>query len=98
MSCLYDRKAWKRKARTQLAHHPLCAYCLQDGLVISAQVADHIVPHKNDAHAFFYGALQSLCKACHDGSKQREEHNGFRLDIGPDGFPIDQRHPFNCAA
>jgi 5-methylcytosine-specific restriction enzyme A len=97
-SKLYDTKRWRRKARTQLAIHPLCAYCLQQGLVVPATCADHIVPHKGDAHAFFYGQLQSLCDACHSGLKQQEEKHGFGKAIGIDGYPIDARHPFNSAS
>jgi 5-methylcytosine-specific restriction protein A len=89
---LYDTKRWVRKARTQLALHPLCVYCLEQGLVVPADVADHIVPHKGDAHLFFYGRLQSLCHACHSGTKQQEEHQGFHREIGLDGWPTDPNH------
>jgi 5-methylcytosine-specific restriction enzyme A len=95
---LYDTKRWRRRAKTQLAFHPLCAYCLQQGLVVPATCADHIEPHKGDARLFFYGALQSLCDACHSGLKQQEEHQGFNREIGLDGYPVDARHPFNSAS
>jgi 5-methylcytosine-specific restriction protein A len=95
---LYDTRRWRRKAKTQLTLHPLCAYCLQQGLVVPADCADHIVPHKGDAFLFFYGQLQSLCHACHSGSKQSEEHHGFGKAIGVDGYPVDERHPFNRSA
>jgi 5-methylcytosine-specific restriction endonuclease McrA len=37
-------------------------------------VADHIDPHRGDRVKFFDPAnLQCLCKACHDGAKQRED-------------------------
>jgi 5-methylcytosine-specific restriction protein A len=95
---LYDTKRWVRRAKAQLAFHPLCAYCLQQGLVVPATCADHIEPHKGDAHAFFYGALQSLCDACHSGLKQQEEEHGFNRAIGLDGYPVDERHPFNSVS
>ena len=37
-------------------------------------VADHIEPHRGDPDLFWARTnLQCLCKACHDGEKQREE-------------------------
>jgi 5-methylcytosine-specific restriction protein A len=95
---LYNTRRWRRRAKTQLALHPLCVYCLEQGIVAPADVADHIVPHKCDAHLFFYGALQSLCDACHNSTKQQEEQQGFGRAIGLDGYPVDVRHPFNSAS
>jgi hypothetical protein len=92
---LYDTKRWVRRARTHLAHHPLCVYCLDHGTVVPAQVADHVVPHKEDPYLFWYGELQSLCHTCHSGPKQIKEHCGFVRDIGLDGYPIDPHHPCN---
>ncbi|UEM09030.1 HNH endonuclease [Bradyrhizobium barranii subsp. barranii] len=37
-------------------------------------VCDHIKPHRGDERLFWDDAnLQTLCKACHDTIKQREE-------------------------
>lgn len=36
-------------------------------------MADHVVPHRDDYGLFWFGELQSLCKSCHDGKKQRAE-------------------------
>lgn len=59
-------------------------------------VCDHVVPHKGDEALFFDPHnLQTLCKSCHDGDKQRQEVRGFSAEIGPDGYPVDPRHPFN---
>lgn len=41
-----------------------------------ATVADHIEPHRDDYAKFWFGALQSLCAACHDIKKQRQEARG----------------------
>ena len=41
------------------------------------------------------GALQSLCKACYDSTKQTEERRGYSREVGTDGFPLDPRHPGN---
>ena len=37
------------------------------GKVEPATIAYHIEPHRADINAFRCGALQSLCKRCHDG-------------------------------
>jgi 5-methylcytosine-specific restriction protein A len=45
------------------------------------------------ATAFLTGPLQSLCIACHNRDKQHIERKGFAPGIGPDGWPLDPRHP-----
>jgi 5-methylcytosine-specific restriction enzyme A len=89
----YGTPRWKKRARYQLRLHPLCAYCLQKHLVVSAVVADHIRPHKGDKNEFWMGKLQSLCTRCHESGKKYEEQRGYRSDIGLDGWPIDPKHP-----
>jgi hypothetical protein len=84
---------WRKRARLQLAEHPLCAICLQSGKVEAAKVCDHIEPHRGDVNKFWTGPLQSLCWSCHSMIKQQQEVNGFSTAIGPDGWPIDQNHP-----
>ena len=91
----YGLQRWRRRSALQLKQHPLCAMCLEHGVVVPAQVADHVVEHHGDPHLFWFGDLQSLCKNHHDSSKQQIEHAGFVRDIGTDGFPVDDRHPFN---
>jgi 5-methylcytosine-specific restriction protein A len=67
--------------------------CLERGVVTPATICDHVEPHRGDVNKFWLGPFQSLCKPCHDGDKQRLEVRGYRTDIGPDGWPIDKRHP-----
>jgi 5-methylcytosine-specific restriction protein A len=90
--------AWKKRRALQLKLHPLCAYCEQRGIVTPATVAHHAEPHKGKWNDFRLGRLESLCKDCHDRLAQREEHDGFRSDIGPDGWPTDPRHRANRGA
>lgn len=43
----------------------------------SRLVADHRIPHRGDERLFWdEGNLQTLCKPCHDGPKQRAEQGG----------------------
>ncbi|MER5171600.1 HNH endonuclease [Thioclava kandeliae] len=54
-----------------------CGYLTRDTNA-SDMVADHIAPHRG-VEALFWDAdnVQCLCKACHDGAKQREERRGW---------------------
>ena len=92
---MYDTRRWIRLAKQQLRDHPLCVRCLEQGEVVPATIADHVQPHKGDVKLFYFGKLQSLCLAHHSGSKQYEEKNGFRNEIGNDGWPLDPMHPVN---
>ena len=91
----YRTKRWFRKRQRQLRDFPFCKLCLALGKTRPATVVDHVEQHGGDPLKFWHGALQSLCKPCHDGVKQREEVQGFSRDIGEDGWPVDPRHPFN---
>jgi 5-methylcytosine-specific restriction protein A len=94
---LYKTARWERRRKIQLQLEPWCATCATAGRKTPATVADHIVPHRGDERLFFEGKLQSLCDAfpwrCHSKVKQSEERLGFCVRVGPDGFPIDPRHP-----
>jgi 5-methylcytosine-specific restriction endonuclease McrA len=94
----YQLERWRRKAKRQLLHKPLCEACLRTGKLRVAELADHIVPHRGDANLFWLGELQSLCHNCHNTSKRSEERRGYSLDIGTDGYPLDKRHPFYSIA
>jgi 5-methylcytosine-specific restriction enzyme A len=89
----YGLMRWKKLRRAQLAKQPLCESCLKRDRVVPASVADHVVPHRGDEHLFWTGALQSLCKHCHNGIKQQKETIGYSREIGLDGWPTDPLHP-----
>jgi 5-methylcytosine-specific restriction protein A len=67
--------------------------CMARGVVTAANVVDHAERHHGDWTAFWTGPLQSLCENCHNADKQFEEQHGYRRDVGPDGLPLDKRHP-----
>jgi 5-methylcytosine-specific restriction protein A len=56
----YGLGRWKRKRKAQLLKEPLCAFCIQAGLVVPAAIADHVKPVHGDWNHFWVGALQSL--------------------------------------
>ena len=94
-SHFYKRASWERRRLHQLRIHPLCAFCLQRGLVAAASVVDHVEPHHGDWNKFVFSPLQSLCKSCHDSSKRFIELRGHSIDVDDDGWPTDPRHPAN---
>ena len=92
---LYKSAAWKALRLAQLSREPLCAICQNKGRVTAANTADHIKPHNGDMSRFLDADnLQSLCGQCHASAKQSEERTGYSKEIGPDGWPVDDRHPF----
>ena len=90
-------RAWRRRSKLQLSLEPLCRYCQERGIIQLAEVSDHITPHGGSWNEFRLGALQSLCRECHNRTKQREERDGYRCDIDSDGWPTDPKHPANRA-
>jgi 5-methylcytosine-specific restriction protein A len=94
----YQLERWRRRRRLQLKAHPVCAMCAARGLVTTATIADHVVPHHGDWNTFLLGDLQSLCKPCHDRDKRNEKERGWTPEVDADGWPIDPRHPANRGA
>ncbi|WP_244597145.1 HNH endonuclease [Ochrobactrum soli] len=68
---------------------PLCVYCLKAGDVEPATICDHRIPHKGNEDLFWDADnLMSLCKSCHDRTKQREERGETVVRFSADGWPI----------
>lgn len=91
---LYYLAAWKRIRAVRLRNDPLCAMCSTTERPVAAAICDHIKPHRGNRQLFFdYDNTQSLCKLCHDSTKQRLETVG---EIGCDdaGNPLDPDHPW----
>lgn len=67
---------WQKARLVYLAANPLCVYCtaMKTPRVVAASVVDHIIPHQGD-QALFWAVenWQSLCAACHNGTKAEEE-------------------------
>lgn len=95
-SHLYKTKRWYRLRWYQLQAEPTCRFCRALGTVEGADTVDHIKPHKGDEVLFFDGEnLQSLCKQCHDGAKQRQERTGILPGHDVSGIPVDPNHHWN---
>jgi|WetSurSiteA1Bulk_404760.scaffolds.fasta_scaffold03041_4 5-methylcytosine-specific restriction enzyme A len=58
---------WRKASKEFLSQHPLCTKCYAMGILRSATVVDHVVPHKGDFKLFWDRTnWQPLCKRCHD--------------------------------
>ncbi len=91
----YYTKTWKKRRADQLARIPWCEPCKRLGKSRPATVANHKTPHRGNRELFFKGPIESACKNCHDQAIQREEREGFSREIDAEGWPTDERHPFN---
>lgn len=94
---LLDNKRWRKVRAKHLRKEPFCVNCAKRGIQTEATDVDHKIPKRETRMELWYDEnnLQSYCKHCHDTSKFEEENFGYSNDIGPDGFPIDKRHPVN---
>lgn len=93
----YKTAGWLNLRKIRLEIEPLCRRCKLRGRLVIATVVDHVKPHKGDRKLFFdIENTQSLCRLCHDASKQAEEHRGHAIGNTPDGRPVDPGHPWNA--
>jgi 5-methylcytosine-specific restriction endonuclease McrA len=95
---LYNKRAWHRARKRQLAAKPYCERCFErDGCVVSAQAVHHETPIKVDpTRAFDATNLRSLCVNCHNAEHGRGVARNYSIEIDPrNGFPTDPNHPFN---
>ena len=89
----YNNRRWRRRRQHQLRRQPLCEFCLTEGLVRPADIVDHIEPHNGDYQAFWYGAVRSLCRPCHERLHHRTNENPW---IGADGWPLPPEQQAEC--
>lgn len=103
---------WQKAREDHLRSNPLCEMCSTPERPVPAQVVDHkVAPRLKDAKdsgeaeaiarawKLFWDRKnwQSLCKHCHDSTKQRLEKSGRVIGCTADGRPLDPRHHWNQA-
>lgn len=71
----YQSARWKRlRLATFTRDLFTCRMCKKIEGNMSKLICDHIVPHRGDPGLFWSESnLQTMCKPCHDGAKQRAE-------------------------
>ncbi len=73
--------AWQKAREGWLKKHPICVLCEEEGVIKSATVVDHKIPHRGDMVLFWDRSnWQSMCKTHHDGKKQREERSAHGME------------------
>jgi 5-methylcytosine-specific restriction endonuclease McrA len=70
----YNTSQWQRLRWKVLVRDCFtCAICHQLMADSSQLVCDHVQPHRGDVQRFWTGPFQTLCKPCHNSTKQRDE-------------------------
>ena len=94
---LYKLARWQHLRRWVLNEQPLCQRCQAQGQITAATDVHHNPPHEGDINRFWHGPFEALCKPCHDGPVGKAERTGrdYDTELGPDGWPLDPRHPAN---
>lgn len=85
----YKTKLWRALRERRRQVEPLCRMCAAKGFVKAMEVVDHIVAHRGNRVLFYsFENTQSLCAACHNGDKQREEYAVAQLAENAPTAPI----------
>ena len=75
----YSQIAWINLRNKQKREHPLCAKCLENGVLKDATgsngVAEHIKPISEGGEALNQSNLQTLCNKCHSIKTGKETTN-----------------------
>jgi len=69
----YLSARWRKVREIQLQRHPLCKICTEMGLIVPAQIVDHIKPRSMGGADLAFENLQSLCKRHHNIKTKREQ-------------------------
>lgn len=95
----YGTPAWRALRQATFIRDLYQCQMIDCGKLVTEKgeaTCDHIRPHRGDATLFFDPAnLQTLCKACHDSAKAREERRGYVIGCDRDGRPRDPSHPWS---
>jgi len=66
---------WQKVRKLFLTQHPLCIICQSEGVITTATIIDHIIPHKGNQDLFWDESnWQPLCKFHHDQKTGSRDH------------------------
>jgi 5-methylcytosine-specific restriction protein A len=74
----YSSKQWRKVRFYKLGINPLCEMCIDDNILKSAMMVDHITPIRDGGAHVAMDNLQSLCWSCH-ASKTSADRLLFNL-------------------
>jgi hypothetical protein len=89
-----DSLYWQRQRKIKLKQHPLCEPCLYRTHLVSATVAELVIP-PGEHHYGPLVRLVSMCEPCHRVWLEAAALGDQPLIKGCDehGYPLDPRHP-----
>ena len=69
----YHSARWTRESKVFREKHPLCAICLEKGLLVPSEVVDHIIPVAVCSDFWDKTNWQALCRKCNieKGNKEK---------------------------
>src|SRR3546814_7434150 len=81
--------------KRRLAAEPLCRMCKAEGRVTAATVPDHIVPLAKGGEDVDDN-IRCLCAAHHDQVTREEFGHRRRVEVGSDGWPVENGPRNRC--
>ncbi len=60
----YHSARWTRESKVFREKHPLCAICLEKGLLVPSEVVDHIIPVAVCSDFWDKTNWRALCRKC----------------------------------
>ena len=86
---LRGRKAVEVRRR-RLAAEPLCRDCKAKGIIRASTVPDHIKPLALGGEDVDSN-IRCLCRACHEVRTAEQFGHRRKVQIGPDGWPVESQ-------
>lgn len=85
---------WQKTSKGWLRSHPLCVAAQANGLIVPADLVDHIIPHKGDMALFWDpNNWQSLSGDAHLRIKAVLEHRWMLGEIDDKDLRLDRLLP-----
>ncbi len=69
----YQSRKWRPLRALKLQKDPLCEECMRKGMLVPAQMVDHIIPINKGGAPLDLNNLQSLCNHCHAVKTARDK-------------------------
>lgn len=90
----YNQRQWRNDRKLFLKYNPYCYECQQSGVIVLADVCDHIIPiEKFGGAVWSWLNRQGLCTTHHQRKRQRERNGYIEDSYVRDGerYPIKAR-------
>ena len=69
----YHTNAWRKASERFLTDNPLCSECNKSGLLIKANITDHIIPKDVCKDPWEQDNWQPLCRKCHSTKSAKDK-------------------------